>query len=168
MVKRLTKASPQDTFASYDVLLADVARVIEKARRAAAHSVNAVVASTYWLVGGRVVEQKQDGQTRAGYGEELLARLYADLTVRIGCGLSVDNLETMRGSFLECPPTRRSETLSRVSGLADSAGRFQLSWSHYALLVRTHSEHARVFYETEALRGGWMRRQIEGRRRARN
>jgi hypothetical protein len=44
MVKRLPKASPQGTFASHDVLLANVARVIEEARRAAARSVNAVIA----------------------------------------------------------------------------------------------------------------------------
>jgi hypothetical protein len=33
MVKRLTKVSPQDTLAGYDVLLADIARVIDDARQ---------------------------------------------------------------------------------------------------------------------------------------
>jgi predicted nuclease of restriction endonuclease-like (RecB) superfamily len=54
---------------------------------------------------------------------------------------------------------RRSETLSRKS-LAELAGRFRLSWSHYVMLLRTRSEHARAFYETEALRGGWTVRQL--------
>jgi predicted nuclease of restriction endonuclease-like (RecB) superfamily len=109
----------------------------------------------------------------AGYGDELLARLSADLTVRFGRGFSVDNLETMRAFFLAYPATeisettsrkslatRKSETLARISGLAELAGRFRLSWSHYVLLVRTRSEHARAFYETEALRGGWTVRQL--------
>jgi predicted nuclease of restriction endonuclease-like (RecB) superfamily len=173
MAKQRTKVSPQDALAGYDVVLADVVRVIEEARRAAARSVNAVMAATYWLVGRRVVEQEQGGQARAGYGEELLARLSADLTVRFGRGFSVDNLETMRAFFLAYPlaaisetasrkslATRKSETLSRISDLAELAGRFRLSWSHYVLLVRTRSEHARVFYETEALRGGWTVRQL--------
>jgi hypothetical protein len=32
--------------------------------------------------------------------------------------------------------SRRSEMLSRISDPAELAGRFRLSWSHYALLVR--------------------------------
>src|SRR5512141_1893799 len=94
--KDLSPAAP----AGYSVLLADVARVIEEGRRAAARSVNAVMTATYWLIGRRIVEQEQGGQARAGYGETLLARLSADLTTRFGRGFSVDNLETMRLFFL--------------------------------------------------------------------
>jgi predicted nuclease of restriction endonuclease-like (RecB) superfamily len=78
----------------------------------------------------------------------------------------------MRAFFLAYPPTaisetasrkslatRRSDTLSRES-LGDLAGRFRLSWSHYAMLLRSRSEHARSFYETEALRSGWTVRQL--------
>lgn len=36
MAKQRTKVSPQDALAGYDVVLADVVRVIEEARRAAA------------------------------------------------------------------------------------------------------------------------------------
>src|SRR5260221_862695 len=69
--------------AGYDVLLADVAHVIEEARRAAARSVNAVMTATYWLIGRRIVEQEQEGQARAGDVEELVGRLYAGLTARV-------------------------------------------------------------------------------------
>ncbi len=157
----------------YDGLLADVVRVIEDARRTAARSVNTVMTTTYWLVGRRVVEQEQHGETRAGYGEALLQRLSADLTARFGRGFSADNLETMRLFYLTYPPTtisgtasrkssgtRRSETMSRESDLAALARRFRLSWSHYVMLVRTRSAYARHFYETEALRGGWTVRQL--------
>src|SRR5262245_35551111 len=66
----------------YDALFADVVRVIEDARRAAARSVNAVMTATYWLVGRRIVELEQGGRARAGYGEALLDRLSSDLTAR--------------------------------------------------------------------------------------
>jgi predicted nuclease of restriction endonuclease-like (RecB) superfamily len=37
---------------------------------------------------------------------------------------------------------------------------FPLSWSHYVALLAVKNPHARVFYETEALRGGWSVRQL--------
>ena len=75
-----------DVLSGYGVLLADVVRVIEEARRAAARSVNAVMTATYWLVGQRIVEEEQAGQARAGYGELLIERLSEDLTFRFGRG----------------------------------------------------------------------------------
>lgn len=170
--KKPAKPSNVVTSAGYNVLLADVARVIVEARQAAARSVNAFMTATYWLVGRRIVEQEQRGKARASYGEALLERLSADLTRQFGRGFSVDNLEAMRTLFLAYPsalisetPSRKSlaartsETLSRES-IAELAGRFRLSWSHYVMLLRVRSEHARGFYETEALRGGWTVRQL--------
>jgi predicted nuclease of restriction endonuclease-like (RecB) superfamily len=163
------------SLAGYDSLFEDVAVVLDDARRAVARSVNAVMTAAYWLVGRRIVAQDQGGKSRAGYGEALLQRLSADLTARFGRGFSVDNLETMRLFFLTYPgpelgisetPSRksqaagRSETPSRKSELAVVAGRFRLSWSHYVLLVRARSPHARAFYEAESLRGGWTVRQL--------
>src|SRR3954464_14956218 len=115
MAKKPTNTPSEVAPAGYDVLLGDVARVIEDARRAAARSVNAVMTATYWLVGRRIVEEEQGGRARAGYGEELLGRLAADLTTRFGRGFSVDNLETMRSFFLAYPPAAISETASRKS-----------------------------------------------------
>ncbi|HEY7375026.1 MAG TPA: DUF1016 N-terminal domain-containing protein [Polyangia bacterium] len=48
----------------YDVVLADVVRLIEDARRAAARSVNTVMTMAYWEIGRRLVEQKQGGARR--------------------------------------------------------------------------------------------------------
>ena len=53
------------SLADYDALFAEVAGVVEEARRSAARSVNAVMTATYWLVGRRIVEQEQGGSTRA-------------------------------------------------------------------------------------------------------
>jgi len=38
---------------------------------------------------------------------------------------------------------------------------FPLSWTHYVRLLRTRDDHARAFYEIEALRGGWSVRQLD-------
>ncbi len=39
--------------------------------------------------------------------------------------------------------------------------RFPLPWSAYVRLLSVKTEHARAFYETEALRCGWSVRQLD-------
>ena len=104
-----------NAFAGYDGLLADVVRVVEDARRAAARSVNAVMTATYWLVGRRIVELEQGGESRASYGEALLGRLSAGLTARFGRGFSRQNLQQMRQLYLTYPPDKICQTVSGKS-----------------------------------------------------
>jgi hypothetical protein len=59
-------------------------------------TLNAFMTATYWEIGRRIVEFEQGGARRAGYGEEVLNRLAADLTTRLGRGFSRFNL----GRFL--------------------------------------------------------------------
>jgi len=175
--------------AGYADVLADIAMVVEEARRAAARSINTIMTATYWEIGWRIVEQEQAGAARAGYGEALLRRLSADLTERFGRGFSVDRLETARLFYLAYPPIargsvsptslpensatasrkwagKRSATSSRKLATASPPSmkrpEFRLSWSHYVLLIRrVDAGLPRSFYETEALRGGWTVRQLE-------
>jgi len=53
------------------------------------------------------------------------------------------------------------QTVSAKSTLAQLAARFPLPWSAYVRLLAVKNEHARRFYETEALRGGWSVRQLD-------
>jgi hypothetical protein len=85
---------------SYDAVLADVVRLVEAARSAAARSVNAVMTATYWAIGRSIVEQEQKGATGAGYGEELVPQLSRDLQARFGRGFGRANLLQMRAFFL--------------------------------------------------------------------
>jgi predicted nuclease of restriction endonuclease-like (RecB) superfamily len=160
--------------AGHDGVLADVVLLIQDARRAASRSVNAVMTTAYWQIGRRLVEREQGGARRAAYGEEVLARLAADLTTRFGRGFSVDRLETARLFYLaytdrriSATPSRKSlapssATPSRISAAPASVVGFPLSWSHYILLLRrVRADLARAFYEAESLRGGWTVRQLE-------
>jgi predicted nuclease of restriction endonuclease-like (RecB) superfamily len=174
MAKKRTKASLQVTLAGYDVLLVDVARVIEEARRAAARSVNAAMTATYWLIGQRIVEEEQAGSARARYGEALLDRLSSDLARRFGRGFSVRNLRQMRAFYIAWPnrqtlsagsatvgPTKALAPIRQtVSAESGPSVLFPLPWSHYARLLQVQNPLARAFYETEALRGGWSFRQL--------
>jgi len=160
---------------SYNPLLKDIVQLLEDARRYAARTVNAILTATYWEIGRRIVEFEQGGKSRAEYGSSLMERLSKDLNLHFGRGFSVDNLESMRLLYLAYPPARisetlsrkldnkmKSETVSRIFTFPELISAFPLSWSHYVLLVRrSPSEEARLFYETEALRGGWSVRQLE-------
>lgn len=163
--------------AGYASIHGGIVELLDAAKQASARSVNALMTASYWEIGRRIVEAEQRGRRRAGYGEQLMERLSADLATRFGRGFSPDNLENMRRFFLEYPLTAISETPSRKSGerlstgssetvsrkcdLAELAQAFPLPWSAYVRLLSVKDVHARRFYETEALRGGWSVRQLD-------
>jgi len=160
--KKINLAKRDLIISGYNSVLSDIVDLLESARRASARTINALITATYWEIGRRIVEFEQSGKNRAKYGEQLLKHLSADLNQRFGRGFSVDNLETMRLFYTSYPASNISETVSRISDVATLENRFPLSWSHYVMLVRrTRSPEARVFYETEALRGGWSVRQLD-------
>jgi len=174
----------------YDFILGDISTLIDGARRSAARSVNCVMTAAYWLIGKRVVEFEQSGEKRAEYGTALIERLAADLTKRFGRGFSRQNIQQMRSFCLIYPAKQIRQTMSgemgqssqdlicqTVSGesegmeipqtvsaesfLSTATSRFPLPWSAYVRLLSVKNEHARQFYETEALRGGWSVRQLD-------
>jgi len=147
--------------AGYAAVHVGIVDLLQAARAQAARSVNALMTASYWEIGRRIVEAEQKGKRRAGYGEQLIARLSSDLTAQFGRGFSADNLENMRRFYLTYPPTAISETLSRKSGLAELAQAFTLPWSAYVSLLTVKNDHARAFYEAEALRSGWSVRQLD-------
>ncbi len=163
--------------APYDDVFGDVSKIIDAARESAARSVNAAMTAAYWLIGRRIVEFEQSGDVRAEYGAALIERLAEDLTAQFGRGFSLRNIYNMRLFYLAHPTDRILQTPSAklVSpprrrilqtpsaeleipavevGLDDLLTAFPLPWSAYVRLLSVRDEHARDFYETEALRGG--------------
>lgn len=89
--------------AGYASIHDGIVELLDAARQAAARSVNALMTASYWEVGRRIVEAEQKGRRRAGYGEQLMERLSADLAARFGRGFGVNNLQSMRRFFLVYP-----------------------------------------------------------------
>ncbi len=110
--KKTVSRSPPE---GYGGLVGGIAELLETARRTAARTVNALMTTTYWEIGRRIVEFEQGGDKRAEYGTKLLAQLSNDLTARFGRGFSADNLEIMRRFYAVYPPAEISETVSRKS-----------------------------------------------------
>ena len=102
--KSLSDATvPVPTSDGYDRVLGDILGLLEQSRRTAARAVNALMTTTYWAIGRRIVDEEQGGRGRAAYGEALLKRLSADLTRRFGRGFSERNLEQMRLFYAAWP-----------------------------------------------------------------
>lgn len=138
--KPVRKAGAGD---KYGQLFGALVKIVELARHAVVRSVNNVMTSTYWQIGRHIVEHEQIGRRRAGYGEELLSRFSADMTARFGRGFSKSNLSDMRRFFqiFQTP----SGKFKKPTVLAELAGRFPLSWSHYVRLMQVENSYARDF-----------------------
>lgn len=170
-----TGATPAALPAGYAGIHGGIVEVLDAARRATGRSVNALMTASYWKIGRRIVQAEQQGKRRAGYGEQLIERLSADLTTQFGRGFSRPNLQQMRSFFLTWPIR---QTVSSESSPAPSQGRsllpqgrhwrldevaqvFPLPWSAYVRLLMVKDDHARQCYEAEAMRGGWSVRQLD-------
>ena len=165
------QGKPAAPISGYAAVSYGIVELLKAARLAAARSVNALMTASYWEIGRRIVEAEQKGKRRAGYGDQLIERLSLDLTRQFGRGFSRQNLQQMRQFFLIWHPEKIrqtlsgefniSETVSRNFSLGELSQAFPLPWSAYVRLLTVKSEHARQFYEDEALRSGWSVRQLD-------
>jgi len=163
MTKPMSAAAKNSMAAptGYVGLHGEIVKLLDSARLTTARHVNALMTASYWEIGRRIIEAEQRGKRRAGYGEQLMARLAFDLTARFGRGFGVNNLENMRRFYLAYPRPGISQTASGKLELSEVAQAFSLPWSAYARLLLVKDEPARRFYEAEALRGGWSVRQLD-------
>src|SRR6266513_4352566 len=113
MKKTISKTVSRPPSEEYGGLIGGIAELLETSRRTAARAVNALMTATYWEIGRRIVEFEQQGEERAGYGEQLLAQLSADLTSKFERGFGVDNLQRVRSFFLIYPLESIYATLLR-------------------------------------------------------
>lgn len=172
------KNAPGDP-AGYSSIRDEIVGLLQSARQTTVRTVNALMTATYWEIGRRIVVAEQGGKRKADYGEILVKRLGADLSARFGRGFGWRNLFQMRAFYLAWSDIlqtlstklnttgadRKLQTMSAISvmplDLATIAKRFPLPWSAYVCLLSVKNEHARAFYEAEALRCGWSVRQLD-------
>lgn len=146
-------------------LIEQVRTVVQSARQAAAASVNTLQVLTNFRIGRLIVEHEQQGQYRAAYGKETLVHLSASLTAEFGRGFSRANLEYMRKFYLlwqDCavqisqkPSGKLPSAVIGQTPSGKSAAPFNLSWSHYVLLLTIKDAQERGFYEIECAQSGW-------------
>jgi predicted nuclease of restriction endonuclease-like (RecB) superfamily len=125
----------------------EVKKVIEESRVKAIRSVDHIRVRMYWELGRKIVEEEQNGQDRAQYGDYLINSLSKQLTVEYGEAFSKRQLERYRQFY-------------RIFPIA-SALRTQFSWTHFKLLLSIENQRKRDFYEAESIKNIWSSRQLE-------
>jgi predicted nuclease of restriction endonuclease-like (RecB) superfamily len=124
-----------------------IANTIAQAQKTTFIAVNTAMVALYWEIGRMIVEQEQQGASRANYGDYLIVALAKRLKTEFGSGYSAPNLRNFRQFFVQFP--------------IRYALRSELTWTHYRLLMRIENLNARRFYEEEAVRGMWTTRALE-------
>jgi predicted nuclease of restriction endonuclease-like (RecB) superfamily len=148
--------------------------LIEEARQRVATVANTAMVYTYFEIGKVIVEELQEGKKRAAYGKSLLKEVSKDLIAKLGSGFSVQNLERMRSFYLlysnspavmrNLKELQKSSLVMRISkkNNAENGIRiFNLSWTHYLILIRIENKEERNFYEIESLQNKWTVKQLE-------
>ena len=132
---------------THNELLDSIRTLLVDGRKQVATAVNTAMVQTYWQIGRLIVEDEQQGESRAEYGKQVLKSLSASLTVEFGKGFDVRNLRNMRSFYLAFP--------------IRNALRTELSWTHYRALLRIENDSAREWYMQEAITQAWSARALE-------
>ena len=86
-----------------ETLVTDLKQIILQARQGAYAAVNACMISTYWKIGQRIVEEEQQGKTRAEYGKGLIEKLANVLAIDFGSNFNARNLAYYKKFYLYFP-----------------------------------------------------------------
>ena len=184
MPDKILKKSPNTPVPNDAAIFGRIVDILEEARTHVARTVNSAMVVAYWLIGREIVEEEQQGSKRADYGKALIEGLSERLSERYGRGYSAISLWNMRKFYQKymdrtpailSPMGKESGQLKILSPLGKESTPEQrsmgtefatgfhpdLSWSHYRALMRVENEEARQFYEQEAARNNWNKRQLE-------
>lgn len=152
--------------------------LVTEARKKVASVANTAQVYTYYEIGRYIIEDEQGGKLRAEYGKGVLKRVSERLTERLGKGWSVDTLENARNFYniyaksepvvrKSDAPIGKSEPVARILEITENRNlwslnhRFTLPWSHYQILTHVKDSDARSFYEIEAFKQQWSKRQLQ-------
>jgi len=101
-------------------------------------------------MGKRIVEEEQQGNQRANYGEAILKSLSIELAREFGKGFSYANLRNFRQFYLTYPDVEICYAL-----------RSNLTWTHHRLIMRVENSEARDYYLKECADQQWSTRVLE-------
>lgn len=121
--------------------------IILQSRQRVFRMANSALLETYWQIGKLIIEDEQEGKSRADYGKSVLKNLAIQLTHEFGKGFDERNLNNMRAFY---------KAFSIWNAL-----RTELSWTHYRMLSRLDSEEKRLYYLNESINNNWNSRTLQ-------
>lgn len=134
----------------HKTLIVDIKTIINNGISEAYEAVNYSVIKTYWNIGKRIIEEEQNGKSRAQYGKEIINALSNELISEFGKGYNERNLRYYRQFYLMFP--EQSIWNACVPNL---------TWTHFRLLLRVKDDDARFWYMNEAANEGWSSRVLD-------
>ena len=129
----------------------EINNLLKQARSTAYKTVNTIMVQTYWQIGKRIVEQEQQGQSRANYGDYLITSLSRYLCDAIGKGFSEANLKNIRQFYVVFPDFDQFATHCVAN----------LSWTNIRLIMRLDNKAEREYYIKESSEQNWSSRLLE-------
>ncbi|MDP2722723.1 MAG: PDDEXK nuclease domain-containing protein [Bacteroidales bacterium] len=132
-----------------DTFYTKILDLLKSAHKTVYQSVNKTMVETYFKIGRLIVDEEQQGEEKAKYGQNLINGLSKRLSDEFGKGFSATNLKQMRSFYL---------TYSKGQTVSDE---FKLSWSHYIKLMRIDDENERKFYEIESIKSNWSINELQ-------
>lgn len=124
--------------------IGDVRRIIEEGRKQAYAAAGNIALATYWNVGRRIVEEEQNGNSRAEYGKRLIVELANNLKKDYGSGYGKRNLAYYRQFYL---------VFNDIEILHEFVQ--NLSWTHIRRLLSVTDPKARQWYMIQASKDMW-------------
>lgn len=138
-------------------LIVDIKSILTAARNKAYSAVNFAMVEAYWSIGRRIVEEEQNGEKRAGYGEYLIKELSKELTQEFGKGFAQQSLRNYRQFYLHFSERPiRSAVRSELQNIESQT--IKKSSSLRSKFENTENQHtqkgqlASTLFETPALR----------------
>lgn len=153
---------------SFECLCQNSITLIKNAKLTAVKQIDQIQILTYFILGKWIVEEQQSGKDRAGYGSRVIEKLSDSLTKEFGKGYSSETLKNIRKFYLTYQNRISKPVVSLLENKKskpavtqfDGDMPFCLSWTHYLILMRIEDEDERNFYEQQAYKEGWSKREL--------
>ena len=128
----------------------EVKSIINNGLECISKTAHTVILSTYWQIGRKIVEEEQNGNTRADYGKSLIQALSDALRSEYGNSYSARYLRAFRQFFLLIPDFEIWKS------------RFpNLTWTHVYRAMRVGNETAIRWYLQTASEQSWSVRTLD-------
>ena len=145
-----------------DSLYDKITTLIEQARKSIIKNVNSIETYCKFETGKYIIEDELEGKYRASYGKKVLILLSEKLTNKYGHGWSVETLTLCRKFYTVYSKIVNSVyEINHSSHTKSQQHHFNLSWSHYLILMRIENHEERRFYEIESYNQNWSVRHLQ-------
>ncbi len=171
--------------------ITEIKQIVREARAKVYTAINYAMVEAYWLIGRRIVEETQQGEQRANYGEQVIKNISKSLTTEFGRGFSERSIRQYRQFYQMFPKFSIQRSLIAISknnkktnlNLSSSDRQTEktamsnsaltnrrinphdflllLDWTHIQRIMRVSDPAARAWYLKEAAEQSWDVRTLD-------